>query len=100
MLAAQRIELGGDLAVATQRQLSTGAILERQQPELLESGSRGQQHLRVIEPGERRTPPQPQRCAAATPQPHAGSSASSRRPWLMSVSNSSESSDELSTRTT
>ena len=51
-----------DLAVATQRQVRSGPILERQQLELLESSPLRQQHPRVvIKGGERRAPPQLQR---------------------------------------
>ena len=60
MLAAERVELGGDLAVPTRRQLGSDAILQRQQLELHQTRSLGQQHASVVEPGERWAPPQPQ----------------------------------------
>ena len=63
VLADERLELGDQGRVAAERQIGLDALLERQQPELVEPGDLGLRELLVGEVRERRAAPHVERLA-------------------------------------
>ena len=82
VLAAPRLQFGGELAVAAQHQVSSGPGFDRHQGQLVQPGPFGIEKAGVGEVGQRLTPPQAERFAQGGGRVRAARPASASRASL------------------